>query len=160
MLNNLPSTNYGNNYVFVVIDRFSKMAIITAYKKSITAEATAKLFFERVWVHFGIHNLSSHIGTTSSSVYFGLVSSRCWTPSSLITHLSIPKFMARPRLSTKWLYKFYTGTTQSIHVHGMRFYPMCNISTITLSIAWLATTLFRWAWDSSHYVRLMWPYHL
>jgi hypothetical protein len=30
------------------------MAIMAAYKKSITIEATANLFFERVWVHFGI----------------------------------------------------------------------------------------------------------
>jgi hypothetical protein len=38
----------------VVVDRFSKMAILVACKKSITTEAIAKLFFERVWVHFGI----------------------------------------------------------------------------------------------------------
>jgi hypothetical protein len=38
----------------VVVDRFSKMAFLVAYKKSITAEATAKLFFEQFWVHFGI----------------------------------------------------------------------------------------------------------
>ena len=50
----LPSTKHGNNYVFVVVDRFSKMAIMAACKKNITAEAAAKLFFERVWVHFGI----------------------------------------------------------------------------------------------------------
>jgi hypothetical protein len=50
----LPSTKRGNDCVFVVVDRFSKMAIVVAYKKNITAEATAKLFFERVWVHFGI----------------------------------------------------------------------------------------------------------
>jgi hypothetical protein len=30
------------------------MAILTAYKKNITMTNTAKLFFERVWVHFGI----------------------------------------------------------------------------------------------------------
>jgi hypothetical protein len=30
------------------------MVIMVACKKRITAEATAKLFFERVWVHFGI----------------------------------------------------------------------------------------------------------
>jgi hypothetical protein len=30
------------------------MAIMAACKKNITAEAIAKLFFERVWVHFGI----------------------------------------------------------------------------------------------------------
>jgi hypothetical protein len=48
----LPSTKWGNDYVFVVVDRFSKMAILVACKKSITTEATAKLFLERVWVHF------------------------------------------------------------------------------------------------------------
>jgi hypothetical protein len=42
----LPSTKRGNDCVFVVVDRFSKMAILVSYKKSITAEATAKLFFE------------------------------------------------------------------------------------------------------------------
>ena len=50
----LPSTKHGNDYVFVVINKFSKMAIMAACKKNITAKATAKLFFERVWVHFGI----------------------------------------------------------------------------------------------------------
>jgi hypothetical protein len=38
----------------MVVDRFSKMAILTTCKKSIIAEATAKLFFECVWVHFGL----------------------------------------------------------------------------------------------------------
>ena len=50
----LPSTKQGNDCVFVVVDRFSNMAILVAYKKNITVEATVKLFFERVWVHFGI----------------------------------------------------------------------------------------------------------
>ena len=50
----LPSIKHGNDCVFVVVDRFSKMAIMVACKKNITAEATTKLFFERVWVHFGI----------------------------------------------------------------------------------------------------------
>jgi hypothetical protein len=38
----------------VVVDRFSKMAILVSYKKRITAKTSAKLFFEQVWVHFGI----------------------------------------------------------------------------------------------------------
>ena len=50
----LSTTKHGNDCVFVVVDRFSKMAILTACKKTITAEATAKLFFERVWIHFGL----------------------------------------------------------------------------------------------------------
>ena len=53
-MSGLPSTKNDNDCVFVVIDRFSKMAIMAAYKKNITAEATAKLFFEQVWIHFGI----------------------------------------------------------------------------------------------------------
>jgi hypothetical protein len=50
----LLSTKQGNDCVFVVIDRFSKMAILTAYKKNITVTYIGKLFFKRVWVHFGI----------------------------------------------------------------------------------------------------------
>jgi hypothetical protein len=50
----LLSTKQGNDCVFVVVDRFSKMAILTACKNNITAEDIAKIFFERVWVHFGI----------------------------------------------------------------------------------------------------------
>jgi hypothetical protein len=42
----LPSTKWGNDCVFVVVDHFSKMVILVAYKKSITAEATTKIFFE------------------------------------------------------------------------------------------------------------------
>jgi hypothetical protein len=45
-MSGLPSTKRGNDYVFVVVDRFSKMAILVACKKRIKAEATAKLFFE------------------------------------------------------------------------------------------------------------------
>ena len=53
-MSGLPSTKHGNDCVFVIVDRFSKMAIMVACKKNITAEATAKLFFELVWVHFRI----------------------------------------------------------------------------------------------------------
>jgi hypothetical protein len=47
----LPSTKWGNDCVFVVVDHFSKMAIMVACKKNITTEATGKLFFEKVCVH-------------------------------------------------------------------------------------------------------------
>jgi len=53
-MSGLPSTKHGNDFVFLVVDRFSKMAIMAACKKNIIAEVTAKLFFQRVWVHFGI----------------------------------------------------------------------------------------------------------
>jgi hypothetical protein len=53
-MSGLPSTKHGNDYVFVVVDRFTKMSIMMSCKNNITTKATAKLFFERVWVHFGI----------------------------------------------------------------------------------------------------------
>jgi hypothetical protein len=53
-MSGLPSTKRGNDCVFVVVDRFSKMAILTPCKKSIMVEATTNIFFERVWVHFEI----------------------------------------------------------------------------------------------------------
>jgi hypothetical protein len=42
----LLTTKHGNGCVFVIVDLFSKMAILTACKKTITTEATSKLFFE------------------------------------------------------------------------------------------------------------------
>ena len=45
-MSGVPSIKHGNHGVFVVVDRFSKMAIMAACKKNIIVEATAKLFFE------------------------------------------------------------------------------------------------------------------
>jgi hypothetical protein len=42
----IPSTKQGNDYVFVVVDQFSKMTILTAWKNSITMEAIANCFFK------------------------------------------------------------------------------------------------------------------
>ena len=53
-MSGLPSTKHGNDCVFVVVDKFLKIAIMVACKKNITTKATAELLFERVWVHFGI----------------------------------------------------------------------------------------------------------
>jgi hypothetical protein len=53
-VSSLPSTKHDNDCVFVVVDRFSKMSIMMACKKNITTEATTKLLFEKVWVHFEI----------------------------------------------------------------------------------------------------------
>jgi hypothetical protein len=45
-MSGLPSTKQGNDCVFVVVDHFSKLVILAAYKKSITQETIAKHFFE------------------------------------------------------------------------------------------------------------------
>ena len=38
----------------MVVDLFSMMAILVTCKKNIIAEATTKILFEWVWVHFGL----------------------------------------------------------------------------------------------------------
>jgi hypothetical protein len=45
-MSGLSSTKRGNDYVFVVVDRFSEMVIMATCKKNITIEVTAKLLFE------------------------------------------------------------------------------------------------------------------
>jgi hypothetical protein len=42
----LPSTKKVNDYIFVVVNRFSNMTILTTYKKSITLEDTANILFK------------------------------------------------------------------------------------------------------------------
>jgi hypothetical protein len=45
-MSGLMSTKRGNDFVFLVVDRFYKMAIMAGWKKSITTKSTAKIFFE------------------------------------------------------------------------------------------------------------------
>jgi hypothetical protein len=53
-MSGLSSTKQGNDCVFLVVDRFSKMAILIACKKNIIVADTVNLFFKQVWVHFWI----------------------------------------------------------------------------------------------------------
>ena len=53
----LPSTKWGNDCIFVVVDRFSKMAILVACKKNITAEANAKLIFEQAGAGLSVERM-------------------------------------------------------------------------------------------------------
>jgi hypothetical protein len=41
-----PSTKQGNDCVFVVVNQFLKMAILTTYNKNVTTTDTSKIFFE------------------------------------------------------------------------------------------------------------------
>eukprot|EP00253_Pinus_taeda_P030167 PITA_30167 len=72
----LPSTKHGDYCVFVVVDKFSKMAIMVACKKNITVETTAKLLFERVWVHFG---MPQSIISDRDSRFFSTFWSSLWS---------------------------------------------------------------------------------
>jgi hypothetical protein len=50
----LLRTKRGHDYLFVVVEKFSKMCIPVRCKKTIKGQDATILIFERVWVHFGI----------------------------------------------------------------------------------------------------------
>jgi hypothetical protein len=50
----LPMSKMGHEYLYVVVDRFSKMCIYIPCEKQIIVENIANLFFQYVWVHFGL----------------------------------------------------------------------------------------------------------
>jgi len=53
-LGGLPKSRKGHDYLYVIVGRFNKMCILIPCNKKITAEQTTKLFFQHVWVHFGL----------------------------------------------------------------------------------------------------------
>jgi len=50
----LPMTKKVHDYLFVVVDRFSKMYVLILCKKTLIGKYVVNLFFYHVWVHFGI----------------------------------------------------------------------------------------------------------
>lgn len=50
----LPKYREGHDYLYVMMDRFSKMCILIPCNMQVTVEQTSKLFFQNVWVHFGL----------------------------------------------------------------------------------------------------------
>jgi hypothetical protein len=49
----LPTYKRNHDYIYVVVDCFSKMCIFMPCKKQVTAKKMAQMFFQHVWVHFG-----------------------------------------------------------------------------------------------------------
>jgi len=50
----IPLSRKGHDYLYVVVDRFNKMCILTPCKKKITVEQTTHIFFQNNWVYFGL----------------------------------------------------------------------------------------------------------
>ena len=71
----LPKYRKGHDYLYVVVDRFSKMCILIPCNKQIIAEQTTKLFFEHVWVHFG---LPTSIVSDRDTLFVGKFWSSLW----------------------------------------------------------------------------------
>jgi len=50
----IPQSRKGHDYLYVFVDMFSKMCTLTPCKNKITAEQTTQIFFQNIWVHFGL----------------------------------------------------------------------------------------------------------
>jgi hypothetical protein len=66
--------------------------------------------------------------------------------------------MVKLRSSIRMSYISCTCEIQNAPTHGMRVFPISNISTTEPYIAQLATTPFRWGWDSNHWAPWMLHY--
>jgi hypothetical protein len=86
------------------------MAILVAYKKRITAAATAKLFFERVWVHFGIPQT---IVSDRDSQFLSTFWSSLW---SLLDTLLTKSMAFHPQIDGQ------TEVVNRMNVHILRMY--------------------------------------
>jgi hypothetical protein len=53
-LGGLCMSRKGHDYLYVFVDRFRKMCVLIPCKKKLTAKKTTQMFFENVWVHFGL----------------------------------------------------------------------------------------------------------
>jgi hypothetical protein len=151
----LPSTKQGNDCVFVVVDWFSKMAILTACKKIVTMTDTVKLFFERVWVHFGIpqtiiFDRDSRFLSTFWSSLWSVVDTKL--TKSTAFH---PQTDGQTEVVNQMICASYACTILSIHVHGTRVFHMSEIVTSRLSIVPPAIAHFRWVCDSNPWDPLM-----
>jgi hypothetical protein len=50
----LPMSRQNHDYIYVVVDRFRKMCILMPCMKQVTTKQMAQMFFQNVWVHFGL----------------------------------------------------------------------------------------------------------
>lgn len=49
-----PLSRRGHDYLYVIMDRYSKMSVLMPCKKQVIAKKTPHLFFQFVWVQFGL----------------------------------------------------------------------------------------------------------
>lgn len=71
----LPLSRKGHDYLYVVVERFNKMCILTPCKYKIISEQMAHLFFQNIWVHFG---LPTSIVSDRDSQFVGNILSKLW----------------------------------------------------------------------------------
>jgi hypothetical protein len=150
-MSGLPSTKHGNDCVFMVIDRFSKMTILTPYKKSIIAKATTKLFFERIWVHFRLQQtvISDHDSKFLSTLWpntWSLMDTKL--TESIVFHTQSDGQMEVFNRMIVHILRMYNSKHPFTWDESLHYVQHSYNRTF---IALLATTLFSCAWGSNHW---------
>ena len=114
------------------MDSFSKMCILILCKKKIMAEMAAHLFFQNVWVHFG---LPTSIISDSDSRVIGKFWSSLWelmeTETNKAQHF-IHKSTVKQKWSIEMWYIFFEGILVRILNFGMNSCIMYNMPTTKL----------------------------
>jgi hypothetical protein len=70
-----------HDYLYVVVDLFSKMCILMPCKKQVTAEQTTQMFFKMFGYILDCLNLLFLIGILDLLEVFGRVYGHSWTPN-------------------------------------------------------------------------------
>lgn len=50
----IPMSRKCHDYLYVGVDHFSKICVLMPCKKQVTVEQNVKMFFQNLWVHFGL----------------------------------------------------------------------------------------------------------
>ena len=56
IIGGLPMSRKGHDYLYVIVHRFREMCILRLCNKKATTKVTTYLFFQHVWVNFGLPN--------------------------------------------------------------------------------------------------------
>jgi hypothetical protein len=70
-----PMSRKDDDYLYVVVDMFSKMCVLIPCKNQVTDEQTTQMFFENLWVHF---ELPTSIVSDRDSKFMGKFWSSLW----------------------------------------------------------------------------------
>jgi hypothetical protein len=131
------------------------MAILTTCKKNITAADTTKLFFERVWVHFGIpqtiiFNWDSRFLITFWSILWSLLDTKITKSTAFHPQTSNQTEVVNRmivHILCMYNYKHPCTWDESLPYVQHRYKRALHSST--------GHSPFRWVWDSNPWDPLM-----